>query len=134
MTFDEARDVMVGIVKTVVDANLPFTMLYPNVTGQPPATGKWGRTVVKHAVGRQGSLAGADGRKVWDRIGTLWISLYTPPGDGNVAGYAIGQSMVSALEDSETIWMRNVTLEEMGSDGGFERFDVKAEFEYTHVR
>jgi hypothetical protein len=39
MTYDEARNAMLAVVKAVVDANQPFVMLYPDVPGEPPATG-----------------------------------------------------------------------------------------------
>jgi hypothetical protein len=89
---------------------------------------------VKHADGRQGSLAGATGVKLWDRVGTLWIELYAPQGDGNTAGYALAQAMTDAVQSSRAVWFRNVLMNEMGADGAFQRFDVKATFEYTDVR
>jgi hypothetical protein len=134
MTYDEARNAMLAVVKAVVDANQPFVMLYPDVPGEPPATGPYGRTSVKHADGRQGSLAGATGVKLWDRVGTLWIELYAPQGDGNTAGYALAQAMTDAVQSSRAVWFRNVLMNEMGADGAFQRFDVKATFEYTDVR
>jgi hypothetical protein len=135
MTYDEARDEMQAIVKTVADAQ-SITLRYPDIPGDPPATEVvWARVSVLHATGRQGSLTGAHARVRWERQGTLWIELYSPAGDGNAVGYAKSQEFINALQSYRgDIWFRNVHMQEQGPDGAWQRFDVKATFQYDDVR
>lgn len=135
MTFDEARDAMQAIVKVVGDAQ-SVILRYPDVPGDPPTTSVvWARVNVLHATGRQGSLTGAHGTVRYQRQGTLWIQLFAPPGDGNAAGYSKSQEFVNALQAYRgDIWFRNVLMSEAGADGTWQRFDIKATFQYDDVR
>lgn len=135
MTFDEARDVMQALAKSVADAQT-VTMRYPDVPGETPATNVvWARVSVLHATGRQGSLSGAHGTVRYQRQGTLWIELYSPAGDGNAAGYSKSQAFVDVVQAYRgDIWFRNVHMQEMGPDGAWQRFDIKATFQYDDVR
>ena len=134
MTFDEACDTMQTVFKTVWD---PRVAVYPDVPGSVPPQDAvlWARVNIKHAVGRQGSLTGGLGTTVWERRGTLWIEVYAPVGDGLKAGRDAAQEIVNAYQAERSgIWYRNIRMVEMGTDGAFERFDVKADFEYRDVR
>lgn len=136
MTFDEARDAMLGVFKAAWDAT-GFKVTYTDVPAQVPADNKvWARVVVRHALGDQASLTGGLGTTMYDRKGTLWIQVFAPPGDGSVAGYAASQLLVNAYQAAKfpVLWFRKVRMTEAGRDGGFERFDVKSDFEYHDVR
>jgi len=133
VTFDEARDAMLAAFKAAWD---PRVALYADVPGEPPTDSVvWARVKVLHAVGRQGSLTGGLGTVKYERQGILWIQVFSPVGDGNKAGYDAAQCLVNAYQAARgSIWYRNIRMDEMGTDGAFERFDVKADFEYTDVR
>lgn len=135
VTFDEGRDAMLGIFWAVWQP-LGFPVTYTDVPAVTPTENKvWSRPTIRHQIGAQGSLAGSTGTKIYDRKGLIWIQVFAPPGDGLVAGYAAAQALVNAFEDAkQDVWFRNVRLEEFGNDKGFERLDVKADFEYTDVR
>jgi len=136
MTFLEARDVMFSVFKTVWD-NLGYTAVWTDVPATPPDSETvWARAVIRHAEGGQGSLAGAYGAQRWERIGTLHIQIFAPIGDGNNAGYSAAQSVVDAYQNfkHDCLWFRSVRLNEVGSDGAFEQFNVLATFIYDDVR
>lgn len=135
MTYDEARDVMQTLAATVAAAQT-VTMRYPDVPSDPPtAEVVWARVSVLHATGGQGSLTGGHGTVRYERQGTLWIELYAPAGDGNAAGYAKSQEFINAIQAYRgDIWFRNVHMREMGPDGAWQRFDIKATFQYDDVR
>jgi hypothetical protein len=134
VTFDEARDAMLAVFKAAWD---PKPAHYVDVTGSVPPTDPvvWARVKIKHVDGRQGSLTGGLGTTIYDRLGFVWIQVFAPVGDGMKLGYAASQSLVNAYQaERGSIWYRNVRMSEMGPDGAFERFDVKADFEYRDVR
>jgi hypothetical protein len=133
VTFDEARDAMLAVFKAAWGNR---AALYSDVPGTPPTTEVvWARVTVLHATGGQGSLTGGLGTVQWDNKGVLWIQVFAPKGDGGKAGYEAAQLLVNAYRDARgSVWYRNIRMNEMGTDGAFERFDVKADFEYTDVR
>lgn len=135
MTPQEAVDEMFATIKTVAAAQ-SVTMLWPDVPGDPPtdASAVWARPTVAHANGGQGSLTGGLGTTMYDADGVLWIQLFAPIGDGKVKGYAVAQEFLNALRRySGSVWLRRQRLEEGGQDGAFNRFDIKADFEYYDV-
>lgn len=134
MTAQEAVDEMYKIIEDVGTAQT-VQILWPDVPEDPPATEvAWARPSVKHADGGQGSLTGGLGTAMYDAMGTLWIQVFAPRGDGKVSGYGKAQAFLNALrQHSGSVWLRRHRLEEMGQDGDFNRFDVKAEFEYYDV-
>lgn len=135
MTPQQAIDQMLAAIKTVAGAH-SVTMLWPDVPGDPPtdATAVWARANVLHADGGQGSLTGGLGTAMYDATGVLWIQLFTPVGDGKVKGYAVGYAFLTALRQfSGSVWLRRQRLEEAGQDGAFNKFDIKADFEYYDV-
>lgn len=134
MTFNEAVDAMMAVFKTVWGVR---PAVYPDVPGSvtPTDTVLWARIKIKHATGRQGSLTGGLGTTCWERTGFVWIEVYSPVGDGLNTGRDAAQEFVNAYQDQRSgIWYRNIRMVEMGTDGAFERFDVKADFEYRDVR
>lgn len=134
MTFDEARDAMLAVFRSAWTA--PRVAVYTDVPGDVPAGNVvWARPVIRTATGRQGSLTGGLGTVRWERRGVLWIQVFAPVGDGGTAGYAAAQDLVNAYQSERgSVWYRNIRMNEMGADGAFERFDVKADFEYGDVR
>lgn len=136
MTHNEARDAMLGVFLAVWTP-LGFAATYTDVPAVPPGTQKvWARVTVRHApTGGLRSLTGGLGTAMYERKGTLWIAVFAPPGDGSVAGYDAAQAVENAYQSARlSVWFRNVRMEEMGNDKGYERFDVKCDFEYTDVR
>jgi len=132
MNYLEGKDEMLAVFAAVWGTK---KAIYPNVPDTIP-TGNvlWARVTVLTANGSQSSLAGDTGDTLFDNTGTLWIQVFAPVGDGDVAGLTAAQSVVDAYRKARGhVWYRNIRMNEMGADGAFTRFDVKADFQYTDV-
>lgn len=135
LTIEQARDVILAVFKAAWDGT-GFPATYTDVQGSPPTTETtWARVTLRHTTGAQTSLTGGLGLKRYTNKGFVWVQIFSPIGDGSVAGYAASQVVVNAFRDADTaVLFRNVHMSEVGNDGAFERFDVKAQFEYDEVR
>lgn len=134
MNSQEATDAMLGIVKAVADGPGIF-MLYDDVPGAIPTNEiTWGRAKVLHTAAGAGSISGASGTTRYQNNGLVWVQLFAPRGDGLVAARAAAQLFVNGFRTARmAVWFRNVGMNEMGSDGAFERIDVKANFQYDTI-
>lgn len=135
MTADEARDEMLAVFKAAWDT----TAAAGNVSySDKPATasaGGWARVTVRHASGRQATLANAMGAKRYRQSGTLWVQVYAPVGDGMLLAYSLAQTVVNAYRSARgTVWYRNTRLQEVGSSGAFEQINVLTDFTYDDTR
>jgi hypothetical protein len=135
VTTDEARDVMLGIIQTVATAQ-SVTLTFTDVPAKVPSANLvWGRVVLRHATGGQGSLTGGLGTTLYKAGGVLWLQLFAPVGDGSTAGYQKAQYFLNAIRLYRgDVWFRNMRVMERGKDGGFERIDVLTDFEYTDTQ
>lgn len=131
----QARDVILEVFKAAWDTT-GFAATYTDVPGSTPTTETtWARVTLRHTTGAQTSLTGGLGVQRYTNKGFVWVQIFSPIGDGSVAGYSASQVVVSAFRDAKTaVLFRNVSFNEAGNDGAFERFDVKAQFEYDEVR
>lgn len=142
LTPDQARDVMLKVHRDAwllagyTDQQVTYTDVPCTVPqGAGPSEQVWCRVTVRHATGRQSSLTGGLGTQRYTNRGTVWVQVFAPIGDGSTAGYGASQTVVGAFRDAKTaVLFRNVRFSEAGKDGAFERFDVKADFEYDEVR
>jgi hypothetical protein len=126
---------MLAIHQEVADAqDVPLT--FTDVPAKVPSVNTvWGRVVLRHATGGQGSLAGAGATKLFDAKGVLWLQLFGPKGDGSTAVYQKAQFFLNALRTYRgNVWFRNMRVMERGADGSFERVDVLTDFEYTDIQ
>lgn len=136
MTADQARDEMLAVFKAAWDTT-GFVAVYSDVPGQVPASeAPWARVVVRHADGKQASLANDHGAKKYTQIGTLWAQVFTPIGDGMSQAYAHAQIVVNAFSQarSASVWYRNPRMREMGNSGAFEQINVLVDFTYDDTR
>jgi Bacteriophage related domain of unknown function len=136
MTFDEARDIILGVFKAAWDPT-GFPAIWTDVPGSPPTNETvWSRITIRHATGNQASLAGADSTRRWNRTGMVYVQVFAPIGDGSKAGYNASQLVVNALQASRhsDIWFKDVRMNEVGVSGAFEQFNVLATFSYDDVR
>lgn len=135
MTTDEARDVIFAVFKAAWDGT-GFPATYSDVPGSVPASETvWARVTLRHTSRRQSSLLGGLGVKRYTARGFVWVQIFAPVGDGSVAGYTAAQTVLNAFTDASTaVLFRDVVATEAGNEGAFERFDVKAFFEYDDVR
>lgn len=135
MNFREARDYINKVFKDVWP--LAYPVRWTDVPGDTP-TGNtvWARVIIRHADGRQSSLADDTGQKRWLREGTVFIQVFAPVGDGSAAGYDAAQLVVNAYQAAKhcNVWFRNVRMNEVGNSGSFEQINVLATFSYDDVR
>lgn len=138
MTPDQARDAMLKVFRDawLLAGQTDAQATYSDVPAALSTSEQvWARVTVRHATGRQSSLTGGLGTKRYTNRGTLWVQVFAPMGDGSTAGYGATQTVVGAFRDADIgVLFRNVRFSEAGKDGAFERFDVKADFEYDEVR
>lgn len=136
MTFQEARDVICGIFFQAWKP-LGFPVVWTDVPSEVP-TGQtvWSRVVIRHEWAEQGSLGDFQGKKRWDRSGTVFCQIFSPVGEGSKTLYDVAQIVVDAFQASRhpNVWFRNIQLNEAGSDGAFEQINVTANFQYDDVR
>jgi len=136
MTFDEARDIILGVFKAAWDPT-GFPAVWTDLPGSAPTSETvWARATIRHATGAQASLAGENGARRWARTGTVYIQVFAPVGDGSKAGYEAAQIVVNAFQASrhENVWFRDVRMNELGTSGAFEQLNVLATFSYDDVR
>ena len=136
MTFDEARDIILGVFKAAWDPT-GFPAVWTDLPGSAPTSETvWARATIRHATGAQASLAGENGARRWARTGTVYIQVFAPVGDGSKAGYEAAQIVVNAFQASrhENVWFRDVRMNEVGTSGAFEQLNVLATFSYDDVR
>lgn len=123
-----ARDVMLA---DATNACSGLTVVYKDA---PPAglDGKtnWARATVKHAGGGQEGFG--DGTRKYCRLGTLCIEIFTVPGDGLVDQDLYIDQVMTYIEgrSSSLVWYRNIRASEAGMDGGYEKTNIYADFEY----
>lgn len=137
LTAAQARDLILGVFKSAWDLT-GFPATYTDVAGSVPNSETvWARVTIRHSTGKQSSLIGGlgvSGVTRYTNRGFVWVQVFAPAGDGSVAGYGASQAVLSAYRKaSNEVLFRDVALNEAGTDGAFERFDVKAFFEYDTV-
>lgn len=136
MTYDEARDIINTVFLNAWGAT-NFPVVWRDVPGSVPTSETpWARVTLRHATGRQASLAGESGAQRWERTGTVFVQIFSPIGDGSKKGYELAQLVTNAYQSARgsDVWFRNVRINELGSDGAFESFNVLADFSYDDVR
>lgn len=136
MTFDEARDEILGVFLAVWKP-LGYPVVWTDVPADVPSTATvWARVTVRHATGRQASLAGEDGARRWNRTGTLYVQVFAPVGDGSASAYAAAQVVANAYQAARGlgVWFRNTRINEVGASGAFEQINVLTDFSYDDVR
>ena len=138
LTVAEARAEILTLLKAAWDAGAGGApLLYPNVAGEPPATGSWGRASVIHGTGAQASLANAGGLRRWGRQGLVVVEIYSEPGKGLSQQDPLAILVLNAFEGQTTpgaVWFRNVRYNEVGRDGKWNRVNVIADFEYDQIK
>ncbi len=130
MKMHEAKDAMFGHVEGLrpVDCDV----VWPDKPGNIPPNSNWIRPTIRHADGRQGSLAGEDGQRRWSRKGVLIVQCFAPVGDGEYGAEVLAQTFVDGFERirNSPIWYRNIRAIEAGKDGASVQVNVMADFEY----
>jgi len=146
-TFETARDEIRAAVKTVWDAGTTAVagyvpaMFYDGVpsASDPDPAKAYARMNVRHVSGRQASLAGPDGRRRYEKLGIVVVSVFAPIGaaGGQTLGERLAQVAKDALEGRATasgVWFRDAVIAEVGASGPWDQFDVTADFRYDEFK
>ena len=139
-TVATARDDMLAVLKTAWEASAisqDLVLLYPDVAGDPPTEGAWGRATVLHTGSAQASLANHAGVRRFRRTGVVIVQLFTPPGGGQVLSddlVAVVKDAFEGITTTNGVMFLNVTPRDIGQSGGFYQANVQADFEYDEVK
>lgn len=106
-------------------------------TTPPDGQQAWGRIALRHTESDQTSLAGANGKRRFTRLGVLQMSIFEPVGHGMAADTDLPEIMKNAYEGITTaggVVFRDVTVREVGVDGDWYQTNVTASFWYDEVK
>lgn len=143
VTFETARDEIRAAVKTAWDAGTNAVAGYvpamfwdgvPSASEPDPARA-FARTTVRHVSSRQSALADATGRRRFEKLGIVTVSVFSPIGSagGQGLGERLAQVAIGALQGRATaggVWFRDASILEVGASGAWDQFNVTADFRY----
>lgn len=129
---------MHSLFQTAWDAGVATTgnpLLYEDISGDKPTSGKWAKIAIHHAAGMQAAL----GTTRFRRHGMVIIEMFAPSGQGH---YSSGMDdmidvAMGAFEGKSTtggVWFRDVTPREIGPEGPWFQTNIELEFIYDQVR
>jgi hypothetical protein len=103
----------------------------------PKGATPWLRLQVRHTDGRQATLANDAGCRRFRRYGLYTIQVFSPLGSSLLDPEELSILVVDALEGVRTphcVFLRNVRMNEIGSDGHWFQVNVMADFEYDVIK
>lgn len=135
LTLEQARDEMSEVFRAAWAASAfsDKVVIWDDVGRPPPNSDLWARLTIRHADGFGAAL----GNHLFRRVGTIWIQLFAPTGEGFTRLDQMGMVAQAAYEGQSTpggAWFRNVRPRETGVDGAFQGLNVLVDFEYDEVR
>lgn len=143
LTRIQAIDDMLALLKTawVTTASQDGSRIqWENVGNKsvpPDGEYPWCRVTIRHNSSRQRTLAGATGRRIFTRKGTIVVQVFEVGGRGLPATTDLAKIILDAYEGVTSpggVWFRDVTLNEIGQDGSFFQTNIVAGFEYDEVK
>lgn len=125
ITQQDVIDELFGSVKQVFDASTSFIGYIPelvwpgNPIGNKPDNSKyWGRASQQHVTDQQSALANADGLKLYEATGLLYVQVFCPRNQAESP--ELGRKLALALQtrfreqsDSAEVWFRNARVLEL---------------------
>jgi hypothetical protein len=107
-------------------------------SAQPTSTDEWVQVSLRHVVGRQASLAGANGARRWNRTGFITVQCFAPLAAGGVqAATQLASVVRDALQGQQTedcVWFRNARINEVGPDRDWFQVNAIIDFDYDETR
>ena len=130
-TQNEASQELIALVRTTWEANSAAPLYYDNEdVERPEDLTSFGRVAIRHDAGTRITL-GPNG--TFRRFGTLYVQLFVKQGVGTTEVRTLSDAIAHALEDvpaSFGVFIRDVDVYELGSDGVFWQINVAAAFSY----
>jgi hypothetical protein len=137
LTYAQAVDEMLALFKAAWVDTAHYGAVYEDLPGaKPTAQDTWARPVVRFADGHQGSLGDTTTGRMWTRVGSVIVQVFTPVGRGLSPARVAANIVAKAYEGVASpggVWFRNVRLQEIGADGDFVQVNVVADFTYDEV-
>lgn len=134
-TVETARDEMFALMRTAWGSRpLVYDDLEEN---KPTGAEPWARITAKHFSGGQSTIARHGGKSRYARKGTLYINLFSKPGDGLRLLDPLAKIVLDAYEGKTTpsgVWFTKVRLHEQGVVKGYYQIDVLASFSYDEIK
>ncbi len=143
LTRKQAVDEMLALVKTAwaTTAGEDITRVkwenVASVSVPPSGQDPWARVTIRHTESEQASLAGVVGTRMFRRNGILTVQVFEVCGTGLPKTVDLPEVIRDAFEGITTtggVIFRRVTINEVGSSGGFFQTNVITFFEYDEVK
>lgn len=101
----------------------------------PPAaalTGKtaWARATVKYSYGGQRGFG--DNKSKYIRYGIMCIEIFAPKGDGDTLLNTMMEQVLISIENRKSypVWYRNIRAAGPVPDGGYNKINIYADFQF----
>lgn len=141
-TFAEAYDDLCQLVVTAWGSRGPIDFedqpKDPNGPPIPPIDNTpWIRVTLRHSDGKQVTLSNETGKRRFRRFGIFMVQVFSTLGTSLTSAQADTTIVVDALEGMATphdVLLRNVRVNEVGSDGHWFQSNVYADIEYDAVK
>lgn len=135
-TVEQARDEMFALMRTAWGSRpLVYDDLEEN---KPDGAVPWARIIALHSSGGQSSISRQAGKRRYTRKGTLYINLFSKPGDGLRLLDPLAKIVLDAYEGKTTtpggVWFTKVRLRELGVVKGYYQINVLAQFSYDEIK
>lgn len=137
-TPQQATDTVYGAFNTAWAVNSTYPVVWPNKKPdtEPMKQGNpWAFVRIAHKTGRQVSLPGVDGKRIWERKGHLVCEIYTPSGEGTQEAYTLARLVELAFlgKTLDNVRFRAIQIKEGGIHGNWFLVTVTADFEYDEI-
>lgn len=135
-TVENARDEMYGLAKNAFEGLCE--LVYDDAKAKKPdGPAPWARATVRHNGGGESSISRGNGKGRYTRSGTLYLNLFSPPGDGLRVLDPLVKVALDAYEGKTTpsgIWFTKVQVRELGIANGLYQINVLINFSYDEVK
>lgn len=90
-------------------------------------------------IGKQGSLAGDTGTRLWDELGLIMVQSFGPLSSGyglQMAEYMaiMAQRVYQGKTSPNCMWFRNCRVVRVGASGAWYQYNTIIEFDYNQMR
>lgn len=138
MEYDEARDIIIGMVIDNWDSSNPIEYQNKKLKPLPTADETWARVNIFHNPFALSSLADSSSMRRFNRSGNLIIQIFTPFNTGMGDSDTLTKIFVDLFEgktdSSGQIWFRGAYIREIGNKDSHYQVNFICEFQYSQVK
>lgn len=138
-TVEQARDEIFALLKAARDTVSPgLTLIYDDMKAPNPTdAAPWARASVRHTGGGEISISGGNGKRRYNRLGTVYVNLFCQPGDGLRKLDPLVKMALDAYEGKSTpggVWFTKAQVRELGIVQGYYQINVLVNFSYDEIK